>query len=693
MRILLNSLRNTEKALVSLRLFASALCPFAALLAINQGVHGQTVALPVDLTQSKGDELNPAIAINPLNVSNLFVASFSDANGGGIVASVSANQGAAWTSTVIAAGKDSLPPAGADPSVAWDSFGNIYVAYLPSAGVGVAVVVSTNAGKTFMPLALLAPNDVADTPRITAGPPTNGSVWIVYKDYSLPSTPLVAQGLQPSGLGTNAAFQAIMLIPGSAAGGIPDIAVGPQGQIMVAYQNNLSSSAASDIFVSVNTNGFGTNGFGASVTAVTNAVGGHTYIPAQSTGIGITATPGVAWDDDPYSIYAGRAYLIYAATNSQNGIYIGLRDSVNNGAKWSSEVKINDDTTRNSHFFPRVAVDPETGLVATSWYDCRNDQGSASQVILETINAMFTIPNLFLTNITVTSVPAYTNWVTNTFGGTFISITVMGTNVPGLALSTNGSEVLISFGSTPEFTLTLEGSDGANTNAGSSTNVMVSIELEDFLTDAFTSGNGANKEPMLYTALSSTGGGSFLANQSIPVTDLFIAPPSTGYGSLASGSGSPILFGNYTGLAFVRGIFYPVWAENSDILTNNPDGALTNFDIYSGQVVFKTADLSVSVTNTPNPVLSDGVIVYDLTVSNAGPFSSAATLTDILPPNVTFVSAVSQGATYIVNGQTVTFTLPTLAANSALTAEIRVTASGSAFSGRWLPSAPTMAYL
>ncbi len=38
-----------------------------------------------------------------------------------------------------------------------------------------------------------------------------------------------------------------------------------------------------------------------------------------------------------------------------------------------SALKINTDSTSNSQFFPRIAVDQTSGNVAVSWYDCRAD--------------------------------------------------------------------------------------------------------------------------------------------------------------------------------------------------------------------------------------------------------------------------------------------------------------------------------
>ena len=193
----------------------------------------------------------------------------------------------------------------------------------------------------------------------------------------------MAQGFLATNLGTNIEFGQPLTIPGTSAGGFPDVGIGPAGQVMVAYQNNLTNSGTSKIFVNLNTNAFGTNGFGQPITVTSDAVGGLTYIPAQSTGIGIDAAVGVAWDADAYSPYYGRAYVIYSALAGGTQ-EIGFRYSTNNGTSWNNEDIINDDNSGNSHFMPRVAVDPVTGIVAASWYDCRNDQGSSTPSVVQT---------------------------------------------------------------------------------------------------------------------------------------------------------------------------------------------------------------------------------------------------------------------------------------------------------------------
>src|SRR4029079_6580452 len=72
---------------------------------------------------------------------------------------------------------------------------------------------------------------------------------------------------------------------------------------------------------------------------------------------------------------AGRLYLAYtdapSAASSNTDIY--LRHSDDDGATWSAPVRVNDDTTSTSQFFPVVSVDPTSGAVFVSFLDARND--------------------------------------------------------------------------------------------------------------------------------------------------------------------------------------------------------------------------------------------------------------------------------------------------------------------------------
>ncbi len=92
--------------------------------------------------------------------------------------------------------------------------------------------------------------------------------------------------------------------------------------------------------------------------------------------------------------------------------------------------------------------------------------------------------------------------------------------------------------------------------------------------------------------------------------------------------------------------------------TNNSDSVIT--------AVTASADLAIAKSG-PASVIAAGVVGYTLVVTNAGPSDAAAlTVTDSLPPGVTFVSVTGTGWTCTPSGNvTVTCTRPALATGAA----------------------------
>jgi hypothetical protein len=67
--------------------------------------------------------------------------------------------------------------------------------------------------------------------------------------------------------------------------------------------------------------------------------------------------------------------MVYTDTaGSHDDTDIMLRYSNDNGQTWlNPPIRINDDTTTRSQFFPRIAIDPVSGNIAVCWLDARND--------------------------------------------------------------------------------------------------------------------------------------------------------------------------------------------------------------------------------------------------------------------------------------------------------------------------------
>jgi len=120
-----------------------------------------------------------------------------------------------------------------------------------------------------------------------------------------------------------------------------------------------------------------------------------------------------------------------------------------------------------------------------------------------------------------------------------------------------------------------------------------------------------------------------------------------------------------TNLALSAGVTYYFMVAGFD---NSQSGATVfNFS-------FPSADVSVTLTDAPDPVLTGNNLTYTAVVSNAGPTaSSGVTLTNVLPASVTFVSATSTVGTCINAAGTVTCSIGALNSGASATVTIVVT--------------------
>jgi hypothetical protein len=345
--------------------------------------HAQlTVGPNVNVTKLPGNQREEAIAINPLNPNQMFLATNMEQEGN--FAAFSTDGGVTWHSSagqgdtkpndfIIGDGNDTLAGSFGDVSCSWDRQGNLFLSYIDAGGM-VGVAVSGDGGQTFQPLPSLG-NPNVDQPTITAGAGSNGatgSVWVTYNNQGT----AVAQGAAVNGLGVThvGAFGAIQSIPGG--GSFGDVAIGPNGQVAVTYMIPIGGQGPATLFMNLDADGLGAGGFGPNITISSTNVGGFDFIPAQSER-SIDAEVGLAFDLSN-GAHRGRLYAIYTdeQPDESNDTNIMTRFSDNNGTTWTAPVRVNDDTTVFSQFLPRIAVDPTTGDVGASWYDCRNDAGN-----------------------------------------------------------------------------------------------------------------------------------------------------------------------------------------------------------------------------------------------------------------------------------------------------------------------------
>jgi hypothetical protein len=329
-----------------------------------------TVATPfpnVDVAPLADNQSEPAIAVDPTNPARLFAASNTEVGDLGLTAAVSTDGGATWANRDIADGTDGFAGGCCDPTAAFDSYGNLFFAYLAGTD-DVPVLLSTDGGKTFT-FDMAFGRDL-DQPTITTGP---GSVWLTYAK----GNSVYVVGAPVAGLGQVGDWGEPVKLKGSGGGSFGDVAVGPDGQVAVTYQKD--AGGRGPVNVHVDPDGVaGPAPFGTAVRATTTGVKQFEFVPAQDER-GIDSEAALAYDtsDGPCR---GRLYLAYtdAPSKVRPDTDIFLRYSDDDGGSWSAPARVNDDAGTNSQFLPRLAVDPADGQFVLSWYDARDDVGDAT---------------------------------------------------------------------------------------------------------------------------------------------------------------------------------------------------------------------------------------------------------------------------------------------------------------------------
>src|SRR5262249_38471859 len=140
-----------------------------------------TVGANVLVHPKEGTQNETSISMNPTNPTNVFAIS-NDSRSNDLFANYSTNGGQTWQLTDVS----QVPQSCCDQQTAWDSFGNLFMAYLTSTSPrGVVTVLSTDGGQTFR---LLDRTDGTngDQPSVAVGPSGagdgSGSVWISWRN-------------------------------------------------------------------------------------------------------------------------------------------------------------------------------------------------------------------------------------------------------------------------------------------------------------------------------------------------------------------------------------------------------------------------------------------------------------------------------------------------------------------------------
>jgi hypothetical protein len=361
---------------------------------IPGGAASAQVPQNVDVSLRPGNEAEHAIAINPTNPSNIVAMStLPESDAVGLFEGVSFDGGQTWTRQIVG-DNDNLGDICCDNQLAWDPFGNLWLVYLSLSSGNVPIALSTDGGLTWEKVAEIAPikpkgvqppastgskgNRLskkgvasADQPSVSAAA---GSVWVSYTVY--PSTVVQAVGAAVTGLGEFGDFTTPQNVhTAHGKGNYGDTAVGPDGQMMVIYQDQTIGQGGARIYTALDPDGLGPKEFEVPRFFGRTRVGGFDYLPIQPDR-SFDAEANLAWDRSG-GPHDGRVYAIWTqeVKNESDDFDIMFQYSDDDGDTWSAPVRLNDDATTNSQGNPAIAVDQTTGNVAVSWYDARNDLG------------------------------------------------------------------------------------------------------------------------------------------------------------------------------------------------------------------------------------------------------------------------------------------------------------------------------
>lgn len=360
-----------------------------------------------NVSNMTGDEHECAIAKNPADITQLFMACNREETPGniapGLFVARSTDAGKTWMGSILADGTDPLiPAASADPSLAWDGFGNLYFGYLSYDYMSFVILRSTNGGQNFTllqqfqtssPLRMDRPTVVAaNTATATAGAPAwLAATW--HEKLDTGSYVMRTSVWQVTPTGAVGTFVGPLNIPGTNNCMAGDIAIAPKGAVVAACQTSGAAEGPVEIKVSRNLDPFGldpglSDAFSNAAVVTTTNVGPADTLPAVGNYI-VDAAVGLAYDSNgppDESPHFGRLYMVYAdeVGNETNDTDIMLRYSDNDGETWTPSspnanagIRVND-VSNKSQFLPRIASDPLSGNIAICWHDARDSAANNS---------------------------------------------------------------------------------------------------------------------------------------------------------------------------------------------------------------------------------------------------------------------------------------------------------------------------
>jgi fibronectin type 3 domain-containing protein len=310
-----------------------------------------TVGGTVNASRAPGNQAGASLAVNPTNPQNLVAVSDGQEATccrGATFRAWSFDGGTTWQGTT------DLPSGinGGGPQVAFDSFGNAFVAVIDQTVFDrptLRVYLSVDGGVTFSELPLPASTELDAAPALAVG---QGTVWVAFTRYD--GVALVATAAaRVTGLGQVGPFT-IQKAAGSGFARLPDISLGPNGEALVVYESR-PVNGFDAVRAQLDADGVGPGGFGPPSTV------------ANIAAYGSEALPDVAYDA------GGTAHVVYRDQElrpSTQDVLLQFTDD--DGVTWSAAQRVNDDVASTTRRVPGVTTEVGGTRLAVAWFDERD---------------------------------------------------------------------------------------------------------------------------------------------------------------------------------------------------------------------------------------------------------------------------------------------------------------------------------
>ncbi len=341
------------------------------------------------------DQSETWITVHPRNPA-ILVAGANDSryNYGGnyrMVSYRSTDGGRTWTSTLTPSNPfvpTSTGAAIADPGLGFDSDGNAYYSHIMAQLVGgevsgtngVFVAISTNGGQSWSDVVPVTLNEGQGAPfddkclmlvDTVSSSPYRNTLYVVWRRFGGTPGIYIARSTD-----RGQSWSLPTLLPGG-IGDVqaPILAIGPRGELYLAWRQRLGNRE--NALVQISTDGGRTWRPSPIVAQSVVLLGsihsssGRQVLPDKQN-IRVSSYPAIAVDlsNGPRR---GWIYLVQTGKDDLGRPGVFLTYSTNGGTIWTPSQRIDNNTLNNDVFFPAIAVDPVTGLIAVLYYSSQHD--------------------------------------------------------------------------------------------------------------------------------------------------------------------------------------------------------------------------------------------------------------------------------------------------------------------------------